>query len=167
MQKGDAEKCVCGANGGECNATRAEPAAECSSEPNSEVASCLSATVPRNKNEGKKKEEGREDQRGTGPVMSPPPPPLAPGEGPLSSRMRARCRSAPCRRYDPPADRYGMQKISFIFQYLGNTGSRDIHNPRYLEIYLGYKKKVSHLVRCFVMLIEAAPFYYSEMYEFL
>ncbi|TGZ49241.1 Uncharacterized protein DBV15_08496, partial [Temnothorax longispinosus] len=36
VQKGDAEKCACGANGGECNAIRAEPAAECSSEPNSE-----------------------------------------------------------------------------------------------------------------------------------
>lgn len=43
VRKGDVEKCVCGANGGECSATgtRAEPAAECSSEPNAEAASFL------------------------------------------------------------------------------------------------------------------------------
>ncbi|KYN39016.1 hypothetical protein ALC56_06442, partial [Trachymyrmex septentrionalis] len=54
VQKGDAEKCACGANGGECNATRTEPAAECSFEPNSEAVSSLSATVRRNKNEERK-----------------------------------------------------------------------------------------------------------------
>ncbi|KYQ57382.1 Homogentisate 1,2-dioxygenase [Trachymyrmex zeteki] len=41
VQKGDAEKCACGANGGECNATRTEPAAECSFEPNSEPPGAL------------------------------------------------------------------------------------------------------------------------------
>lgn len=64
VQKGDAEKCACGANGGECNATRAEPAAECSSEPNSERGSLVSRLLcaeTRTKGRGRKKERaGRE-----------------------------------------------------------------------------------------------------------
>ncbi|EGI64296.1 hypothetical protein G5I_07281 [Acromyrmex echinatior] len=72
VQKGDAEKCACGANGGECNATRTEPAAECSFEPNSEpLQSRLSATVRRNKNEEKKK-EGKRCAAKNGPRCEPP-----------------------------------------------------------------------------------------------
>jgi len=96
VQKGDAEKCACGANGGECNATRTEPAAECSSEPNSEVASSLGYCARKQeRRRGRKKERvGRERAHRELP------------RGPLSSRTR--CRSASCRRYDPPSNRCRM-----------------------------------------------------------
>lgn len=62
VQKGDAEKCACGANGGECNATRAELAAECSPEPNSEVASSLGYCAQKQERRvgGRGRRKGRE-----------------------------------------------------------------------------------------------------------
>jgi len=61
VQKGDAEKCACGANGGECNATRTEPAAECSFEPNSEAVSSLGYCTQKQE---RREEEGKKEMRG-------------------------------------------------------------------------------------------------------
>lgn len=66
--KSDGEKCACGANGGECSArnSRAEPAAECSSEPNSKAASSslgYCAQKTRMKEHGRVREEGGEEER--------------------------------------------------------------------------------------------------------
>lgn len=123
VQKGDAKKCACGANGGECNATRVEPAAECSSEPNSEVASSLGYCAQkqeRREEVGRKRGSARNGSHREVPLFPPP------GEALYHRGHETRCRSAPGRRYDPPFSRsIWEQKISFIFRYLNNTGGQN------------------------------------------
>lgn len=117
VQKGDAEKCACGANGGECNATRAEPAAECSSEPNSERGSLSSLGYCAQKQERREEGGRKRGSAGNGPRREPP--------GALYHRgCETRCRSAPCRRYDPPSNRsvWDAEDTLYFALYLGNTG---------------------------------------------
>lgn len=151
VREGDAEKCACGANGGECNATRAEPAAECSSEPNSEVASRLSATVPRNKNEGWR-EEGRE-----APVVSSvlPPPSTLPARPFIIADAKRDVEAR--RRYDPSSRSIWDTEDILLFFSTRTIQVVGVQNARYLKTYPRYKEK-SLIVKCFMLLTEAASF---------
>lgn len=117
VQKGDAEKCACGANGGECNATRAEPAAECS--PRAKLRGSLvsrllcAETRTKGRGGGRGGGEGREGRQGTGLVVSPPGPFII---ADAKRDVEARRIGDTIHR---PAGRCGMQKTPFIFQYLG------------------------------------------------
>lgn len=125
VEKGDAEKCTCGANGGECNATRAEPAAECSSEPNSEVASSLGYCAQKQERRAEGRRKRGSARNGSHREPRPSSFSLPPARPFIIADAKRDVEARRVGDTDPPAGRYEIQKISFIFQYLDNTGSQD------------------------------------------